>query len=42
MSDKDQPGYKALLGNRANTIGAPVANCLTGMLQNDLFEEKER
>ena len=42
MSDKDQPGYKAFLGNRAKTIGAPVANCFTGMLQNELFEEKER
>ena len=29
MSDKDQPGYKAFLGNRAKTIGAPVANCFT-------------
>ena len=28
MSDKDQPGYKAFLGNLAKTIGAPVANCL--------------
>lgn len=41
MSDKDRPGYKAFLGNRAKTIGAPVADCLTGMLQNELFEEKE-
>lgn len=31
MSDKDQPGYKAFLGNLAKTIGAPVANCFTGM-----------
>ena len=33
MSDKDQPGYKAFLGNRAKTIGAPVANCFTGMVE---------
>ena len=42
MSDKDQPGYKAFLGNRAKTFATPVANCFTGMLQNELFQEKER
>ena len=42
MSDKDQPGYKAFLGNRAKTFATPVANCFTGMPYCRMNSSKKR